>query len=355
MLVATTDPLPTPLSPGRQQQGRVGGTWQRWLTIAVSVVVLVGTIWMVGARSLWDRLRGLEGGWLAVAFAITVLQFLLMAARWSFIANRVGVPLRYGRALGEYYLSVLLNSVLPIGVVGDVLRAFRHADHAAPPPLKRPVAATVLAIVLERGSGQLALWLVVLAVAPDWWRAVSAATARSGGRVGLVLAVAVVGLVAICVFGRRRLARLREVTVAGGRLFFKPSNLVVHLAISFLLLATHVLLFMAAAQAIRLEISFEAAVRIVPPILVASTFLAFFGGFGTPGRRRRRALCPGRRLCRRRGGDLVRVRGGLGAGRPARHPGITLAVRPPDGDRPSTRCRATTAAAMRSCSERRQS
>jgi glycosyltransferase 2 family protein len=38
---------------------------------------------------------------------------------------------------------------------------------------------------------------------------------------------------------------------------------------------------MTAAQAMRLEISFEFAVWIVPRVLVASTFLALFGGFGT--------------------------------------------------------------------------
>jgi glycosyltransferase 2 family protein len=197
--------------------------------------------------------------------------------------NRVGVPLRYGRALGEYYLSVLLNLALPIGVVGDALRAFRHADHAAAPSVKRPMAEAILAIVLERGSGQLALWLVVLAGAPNWWRAVAvaAASASAGMRIGVGLTIIVVGLTAAWAFGRRRLARLREVAAVGGRLFFAPQNLVIHLGISLLLMASHMALFMAAAQAIRLDVSVEAALRIVPLILVASTFLALFGGFGT--------------------------------------------------------------------------
>jgi glycosyltransferase 2 family protein len=281
MLVVTTNPLPEP-APGRPpQSGRTGVSWQRWLTVGVSIVALVGTVWMLGARSLWERLRGLEGRWLAVAFAITVLQFVLMSARWCFIANKVGVPLRYGRALGEYYLSVLLNCVLPVGVVGDVLRAFRHADHAAPPDHKRPVAPAVLAIVLERGSGQLVLWLVVLAAAPDWWRGVWAATVSSGGRIGVVLTAIVLGLGAAWIFGRRHLARLRQVVSAGGRVFFARGNLVVHFTLSLLVLASHVALFMVAAQAIGLDVPLGAAVRIVPPILVASTFLAFFGGFGT--------------------------------------------------------------------------
>src|SRR5438477_167272 len=40
-------------------------------------------------------------------------------------------------------------------------------------------------------------------------------------------------------FGRRFVARAREVALAGGRVLFAPGNMAVHLPLSFLLLGSH--------------------------------------------------------------------------------------------------------------------
>jgi uncharacterized membrane protein YbhN (UPF0104 family) len=248
------------------------------LKVALGVAALTATAWLVNPRSLVERLRALDGRWLAVASAITVLQFFLMAARWCFIARRAGVPLRYRWALGEYYLSALLNFVLPVGVVGDALRAFRHADLL---PHKQPLAKTALAIVLERASGQLALWLLAVLVAPNWWRVVSAAHSAPKLRTLLALVALLAVALAVLARARRWRARLYQLAAAGGRLFFAPRNLIVHLTLSLILMASHVALFMAAARALQLDAPLEVALRVVPPILIASTWLALFGGFGT--------------------------------------------------------------------------
>jgi uncharacterized membrane protein YbhN (UPF0104 family) len=254
------------------------GRWPGWLKLALALAVLAATAWLVDARSLWQRLRGLEPGWLAVAFAITGLQFALMAARWCFVARRVGVALRYGRALGEYYLSALLNFVLPVGVVGDAWRALRHAQSG---PDRQPLAKTALAIVLERASGQLALWLVALALAPGWWRALSAVEERHSLRSELVAGILIACGLAALAGVRRWRARLSELAAAGGRVFFAPASLAVHLALSLALMVSHVALFMAAARALQLETPLGLALHVVPAMLIASTWFAFFGGFGS--------------------------------------------------------------------------
>jgi uncharacterized membrane protein YbhN (UPF0104 family) len=281
-----TTPLPSPAVPTAEGDGgpparRLGRAWHRWLTLVVGAIAVAGTVWMVGPGSIWDRLRAVEGRWLLVALAITGLQFVLMAWRWWFIARRMGIPLPFLRALGEYYLSVLLNFVLPVGVAGDALRAFRHADHAAPVDVKRPVAATVVAVLLDRASNQLALFLVILAGAPAWWQALAPHGRGSAVRPALGAAAVVVGLVAVGALSRHRLRRLSRVTATGLRVFLAWRNLVVHLALSLVLVLTHVALFLAAARSLDVDLPVREALAIVPLVLAASSLLSFFGGFGT--------------------------------------------------------------------------
>lgn len=256
---------------GAQPLGRGGGAG--WLKLALALAALAATAWLADVRTLGERLRGLHTGWLAAACAITALQFALMAARWCFVARHMGLRLRYLHALGEYYLSAMLNFVLPVGVAGDAWRAVRHARRAP------PLAKTALAVALERASGQLALWLVALALAPDWWRALSAV--RIPPAAALALGIALAGGLAALAGRRRFRARLSQLMADGGRAFFEPASLRVHLPISLALIATHVALFMAAARALHLEAPLALALRVVPAMLIASTWLAFFGGFGS--------------------------------------------------------------------------
>lgn len=276
------------MSSARATRGRLGAAgetlgqgasrWPGWLKLALALAGLAATAWLVGARSLWQRLRELEPGWLAVAFAITALQFALMAARWCVVARRMGLALRYGRALAEYYLSAMLNFVLPVGVVGDAWRALRHAQLG---PDRQPLAQTALAVVLERASGQLALWLVALALAPDWWRALSGLERPRALRGELLLGVLIAGGGALLVGARRWRTRGRQLATEGGRVFFAPASLGIHLALSLALMVSHIALFMAAARALQLDAPPGLALHVVPAMLIASTWFAFFGGFGS--------------------------------------------------------------------------
>jgi uncharacterized membrane protein YbhN (UPF0104 family) len=249
--------------------------------LVASLAALAGTVLVVGAGPFWARLRELDVRWLAVGLAITVVQFVLLAARWWFVAAKLGVPLSYRRALSEYYLSTLLNYVVPLGMFGVALRAVRHLERSAPENEKPPIARVVLAIVLERASGQLALFAVALGATPDLWRAVSLTTnphpAATGAALGVVvLVVALAGWA----LGKGRFARFREAARSGGRVLFRPSSLLVHVPLSLVLVATHVALFIVAARSIGLDLATGPAFRIVPPVLVVSTLPTLFGGFG---------------------------------------------------------------------------
>jgi len=248
---------------------------RRWIQVAATALALAATVRLVGAKPLLARLHGLDPDWVAVGLLITAVQLILLAARWWFVALRLGLPLSFRRALGEYYLSSLLNNFLPLS--GDALRAFRHAERAKV-GAERPFMPVVSAILLERASGQLALFLTVVIVAPGLLREISG---KTGVLERSVVAIVVVGLIGAAWFvGKRWFGRFYAAAAAGGRVLLLPSNLLVHLPISLALVATHVTLFIVGASSIGLELPFATGIRVVPPVLLAASVPAFVAGFG---------------------------------------------------------------------------
>ena len=71
------------------------------------------------------RLADLDPAWLVLALLISLPVYLCIAARWFLIARGLGAPLRYRRAVADYYLSTFLNQVMPLGVAGDAVRAVK--------------------------------------------------------------------------------------------------------------------------------------------------------------------------------------------------------------------------------------
>jgi uncharacterized membrane protein YbhN (UPF0104 family) len=85
---------------------------------------------------------------LLVSLVLGAVIVAAQAARWRVVMHGVELPLRYRLAFAECYRSSALNVVMPGGVAGDVLRAWRQRTGA--PQGWRPGAGAVLA---ERAAG----------------------------------------------------------------------------------------------------------------------------------------------------------------------------------------------------------
>jgi glycosyltransferase 2 family protein len=100
------------------------------------------------------------------------------AERWRVVMHGAGLPLGRSEAVAEYYRSSALNSVLPGGVAGDVLRAWRQRTGAP-----RGWRAGAVSVLTERAAGLCLLLAVAAAVlfvlAPPVYPAV-VATALAG-------------------------------------------------------------------------------------------------------------------------------------------------------------------------------
>ena len=237
------------------------------------------------AKSGVERPLAFEPSWALAAVALTTLQIGVVALRWAFFSRVLGARLAYEAALGAYYVSVFLNQLLPLGMLGDAFRGLWHARRlstgAAPERQARPVLDAATALILDRASGQIALVVLVLPVLPLWWGPLRAAARGSAALFGpaaalwALLAVAVI----VALFSYFWRSALRH-TARARRIFFRPSALAVHGGSSILAVFLHVAAFSCAARALGFSLSFGVAARVVPLVLVASMLPSFAFGTG---------------------------------------------------------------------------
>lgn len=148
-----------PVAPPAPAVARVTAVvWVRrcwpWLRLLIAAGVLAVLCWRLGTGAFLAGLRVITVPSVLAALGLGFVTTLCGAWRWCLVARNLGLPLKFGSALADCYRSVLLNSVLPVGVLGDVHRAVDHGHRSG------NVGRGVRAVVLERFAGQ-----VVLAVA----------------------------------------------------------------------------------------------------------------------------------------------------------------------------------------------
>ncbi|TVP49074.1 MAG: UPF0104 family protein [Halomonas sp.] len=137
--------------------------WLRRSLVSIGVLGAVA-LW-VEPQEILAEVQRFSAGWVVLALAISALQIMLCAWRWKFTAGLIDVPLRFTYALREYYLALLVNQLLPGGVLGDAGRAHRHANQT------QSRGRAWRAVIIERASGQVAvalLTLTALLLSPLW-------------------------------------------------------------------------------------------------------------------------------------------------------------------------------------------
>jgi uncharacterized membrane protein YbhN (UPF0104 family) len=231
-------------------------------------------LWLVSRYvdlgAVLERLSELRPGWVALGLAMIVLQVSVLAWRWRFTAGRLGIDLPLRDALGEYYLSILLNQLLPGGVAGDVSRAWRHARTDA------PTGPAVRAVVLERASAQVVMTLVAVAsvLVLPW---------GSGGfRLGAAAATAALLALAVSML-RRRPGSGSPIGRFWGdarQALFTRDAFAVQMVSAVLVVASYLLVFVVAARAVGVETSLAAVLPLVAPVLMTMLIPVTVAGWG---------------------------------------------------------------------------
>ncbi len=181
------------------------------LRVLVGAGILAALAARLGAGAFVDGLRAIDTGAVLAALGIGLLTTVFSAWRWCLVARGLGLRLPLATAVVDCYRALLLNSVLPAGVLGDVHRAVSHGRQAG------DVGRGVRAVVLERAAGQVILVVVgvgVLLAHPSLLAtAANALVPGRGVTVGILSVVAVLAVVALgaaALRGRRRASRIRK-------------------------------------------------------------------------------------------------------------------------------------------------
>jgi len=128
-----------------------------FLRLAAAVTVL-WLLWRhVGTAPFKAGLRAVTWPGVVAAVTLTALTTLCSAWRWRVVARALGMYIGLPGAVGAYYRSLFLNSVLIGGVLGDVHRAVRHGRRAG------DLVRGLRAVAWERLCGQV-IQAVVTAV-----------------------------------------------------------------------------------------------------------------------------------------------------------------------------------------------
>ncbi|MGE0159895.1 MAG: lysylphosphatidylglycerol synthase transmembrane domain-containing protein [Gemmatimonadales bacterium] len=245
--------------------------WTGAARLAASLALLWIVFRWVDASAVGARLASLDPAWVALGLAITVAQVLVLAWRWRYTASRLGIGLPLRVAVGEYYLGIFLNQVLPGGVAGDVSRAWRHARSDV------PAGPAVRAVLLERLSAQAVMTLTaIVSVLTLRWLPVSVRV--GAGTLGVMLVVAAAALL---------ISRSARFGTVAGRLFSDAREALVRhgafgpqLASAVVVVASYVLVFLIAARAVGVTTPASRLLPLVAPVLMTMLIPASVAGWG---------------------------------------------------------------------------
>jgi len=243
--------------------------------LVTGVGILTVLVVAMGARPFLDGLAAVSVGSLGVAAGIAVVTTVSSAWRWSLVARGLGVEVRLGRAVGAYYRSQFLNTVLPGGVLGDVHRAVDHGRDVG------DVGRGLRAVAWERSAGQVvqvAITLVVLLTlaSPVRFPVPVTLAATVAGVVAAVLAIR-----AMPTRGSSRWARMFRAAAGDLRegLLSRRSWPGIALA-SVIVVAGHTSTFLVAARAAGVSAPLQQLLPLAMLIMLAMTVPANVGGWG---------------------------------------------------------------------------
>src|ERR1700709_306280 len=99
-----------------------------WATARLlgGAAILAVLVWRVGTGPFLDGIRTIDARSLSAAAGIAATTTVCCAWRWTLVARGMRLDVALGPAIGAYYRSQFLNTVLPGGVLGDVHRGVIH-------------------------------------------------------------------------------------------------------------------------------------------------------------------------------------------------------------------------------------
>jgi len=266
-MAAMTAVRPRPML-GRMLHSRRVGVIVR---LVLGGAVLVAVVLRFGGAPFLHGLRSVDLTTVIVAIVLCAVATAAAAWRWRLIAVRLGADLRWGTAVGMYYRSQFVNSVVPGGIVGDVERAVDHGRSTD------RLGAAARAVAVERTAGQavqLAVKVVVLVlVGPQFARWLLPVIG-----IGLAAAVVAIAVTALASARARGVLRREAAELRAG--LGSPAAAIQVVAASLVVVACHVTTFAVAAVAVGAHVQPARMLVLALVVLLAASIPLSVGGWG---------------------------------------------------------------------------
>jgi len=245
------------------------------LRLAVAVTVLWFLVRLVGAAPFEAGLRAVTWPAVLAALTLTALTTACSGWRWRVVARALGTRLGLPRAIGAYYRSLFLNSVLVGGVVGDVHRAVTHGRRTG------VVARGMRAVAWERLWGQVIQATVTAVVLLTFRTPVRSALPWVLAGVAVVAGCAALAVRGAVRRGRSRLARTsRAAGVDLRRQLMAPDVWPRLVLASVLVVAGHTATFVVAARVAGCTAPLGELVALLLVVQTAGSIPLTIGGWG---------------------------------------------------------------------------
>jgi uncharacterized membrane protein YbhN (UPF0104 family) len=245
------------------------------LHVAAGGTVLWFLVRHVGAAPFGAGLRAVTWRAVLAAVTLTALTTVCCAWRWRVVARALGADIGLPGAVGAYYRSLFLNSVLPGGVLGDVHRAVVHGRRGG------DVGRGLRAVAWERLCGQViqaVMTIVVLATLPS---PVRPALPYVLAGVAVVTGCAALVLRAAARRGRSRLTRVTGTVAADLRRGLLAPGVWPQVTLaSVLVVGGHTATFVIAARVAGCTAPLGELVALVMVVQTAAAIPLSIGGWG---------------------------------------------------------------------------
>jgi uncharacterized membrane protein YbhN (UPF0104 family) len=250
------------------------------LKIAVSAALLWFLCHRIALAPVIADLRRVRPGPAALVLALGVAQIFLFTARWQWVARICHASLSWRAHLRLIFIGLFFNQTLPSSIGGDAVRLWLSVRMGV------PAGRAFTSLAVDRFVALIVLMGLSIATLPLFYRLVGDDALRHG--LSILLAAGAAGFIVLLLGGSVLAARLSawRITAPLGAIaadlrgiFVKPAGLVIILlSLAIHLMTVAVILLIAAGLGIAFPT--DAALVLVPPILLVSVVPIAIAGWG---------------------------------------------------------------------------
>lgn len=129
------------------------------IKFGISILLVAYVLYRSDPRSVLEAAKGVQVGWVLLAFLLHVPGYLVSSWRWQILLRAQGIRIGFPRLLALYLVGTFFNLFLPTQVGGDIMRIIHSSNQG------ESKAVPAMVILVERTGGVVALLLLALGAA----------------------------------------------------------------------------------------------------------------------------------------------------------------------------------------------